>query len=133
MTTITRTERYQTNACMDREDALAMAGHLRVLAPILAAARGPIAVASCDDQTRLHYARLVRILQRATQPNVVGQAACQGVERITLVVENGASTFTVRTGEAELVLDSTARRMRLDAARSNVVAIEQPEQRRRYG
>lgn len=131
MTTITRTERYETNACMDREDALAMADHLRALAPILAATAGSVSMARCDDDTHLHYVRLVRILQRATQPNVVGQAACQGVERMTLVIENGVSTFTVRTRDAELVIEATHRRMRLDAAKSNVVSIEPPAQRRR--
>lgn len=131
MTIVNRAERYETNACMDRQDAEQMGVHLLALAPVLATCGGMLAVNDCDYQTCLHYSRLMRILQRATQPDVVGRAACSGVERITLDIENGYRIFTIRTQRADIVIDAERSYIRVDGPVGKVVQMNQYGNRRR--
>jgi len=131
MTRITRTERYETNACMDRQDAQEMSDHLLALASTLVDRKGIVAMDQCDHETGLHFARLVRILQRATQPDVVGQAGCAGVSKIVLHVVDGVRTFTVSTPRADIIINADRRTLSLDGTTGQVVSIERFDHRRR--
>ena len=107
-----RIERYEATGVMDRQDATDMTQHLMALASVLAA-RGFIP-ADADHETQLHRARLVRIIQRATQPNVVAQVTVSGVDRVSYTVENGRRSMTVRTPRADIVLDLDKRTVTIE-------------------
>lgn len=114
MTGVTRIERYESNACIDREDAQAMSEHLTAIASALSRGRGRLRIDGRDQELSLHYARLVRVAQRCTQPNVVARAGVTGVDRIILSIENGVRTVTIRTQRADVILDTTARTVTLE-------------------
>lgn len=122
MTAVVRIERYESLGCMDREDAEAMAVHMHAIADRLARSGGVLDVVG-DHAMGLHYARLVRVAQRATQPNVVARAVSPGVERITYLVENGRRTMTIRTRQVDLVLDLDRRRVSVEQRDDKVVEI----------
>lgn len=114
MTAIHTYSRYESNACMDREDANALSEHLLALATALSARRGRIDFETAPHEIALHYARLVRVVQRATQPNVMGRAAAPGVEKLMQIIENGVISFIVRTPQADIVVDMGRRIMTLE-------------------
>ncbi len=122
MTAVVRIERYESAGCMDREDAEAMAVHMHAIADCLARSGGELDIGG-DHAIGLHYARLVRVCQRATQPNVVARAVSPGVERITYLVENGRRTMTIRTATVDLVLDLDRRRVTVEHRDSKIVEI----------
>ena len=123
MTQSMRLERYTSNACMDREDADALGVHLAAIARALATSRTTLAVTGSDTELATHYARLVRVMQRATQPDVVGRVPCQGVERITQEIENGRRTFTIRCEHADIVLDAGDRTAQIVALQADAVQV----------
>lgn len=114
MTAVTRIQRYESTGCIDREDAAAMGDHLNAIAVSLTTGGGTVSIDRAGGAVALHYARLVRIAQRCTQPDVIARAPCGGVDGIVLDVENGRRTITIRTQRADMILDLTARRVTLE-------------------
>jgi hypothetical protein len=121
MTYRNKVETYRATGVMDRQDATDLSAHLMALASVLAAKGG--IDASADHETQLHRARLVRIVQRATQPDVVAQVTVSGVDSLTYTIENGRRSMTVRTPRADIVLDLDKRTVVVDdrGARSDRV------------
>lgn len=119
MTKTHRYTRYESTTCIDREDANALATHLMALASMLAANGCRLDLDRVDRDTGLHYARMVRVVQRATQPNVVGKAPCPGVLRMIMIVENGEHRAIIETPKAEITVSLTHRTMVLEPRGAN--------------
>lgn len=127
MTAVTRVERYESVGCMDREDAYAMGDHLNTIAVALASNGGSMSIDKVGHDIAKHYSRLVRVVQRCTQPNVVAKVPCAGVDLIVLNIENGRRTVTIRTQRADMILDLSTRRVVIE---ERVVEIQPYLQRR---
>lgn len=103
-------QRYESVACMDRQDAEDLNSHLMAIATALATnKRGCMDLATQSLEIGRHVSRLIRIVQRATQPDVVGSCPCNGVERLILTVDDGKRLITVRTPRADIVFDFAGR------------------------
>lgn len=105
MTVVHTFQRYEAVACMDREDADALGKHLMAIADALTNGRARLDLNGHDHQLELHVARLVRIVQRATQPDVMGRSPCAGVEKLIQTIDDGKRLITVRTARADIVFD----------------------------
>jgi len=114
VTAVTRVERYESIGCIDREDAAAMGDHLNAIAVSLTTGGGSVSIDRAGGDIGLHYARLVRIVQRCTQPDVIARAPCAGVDGIVLDIENGRRRITIRTQRADMILDMATRRVTLE-------------------
>lgn len=112
MTYRTRVESYRSNGVVDRQDAADLSAHLMALASVLAA-KGRID-GDADLDTQLHRTRLIRIIQRATQPNVVAQVTVSGVDSVTYTNDNGRRVMLVRTPRADILLDLDKRTVVVD-------------------
>jgi hypothetical protein len=77
---------------------------------------------------------MMRVVQRATQPNVVGKAPCPGVLRMIMIVENGEHRAIIETPKAEILVNLSRRKMILEprgASQARVVDLNHYRERQR--
>lgn len=95
--------RYEARGAMDALDAGDLAGHMLALATMLAGAGGHLTVS--DHQTALRIARILRIVQRATQPGIESTTAVAGVNGLNLIDTNGERTIVINIPQADVMID----------------------------
>lgn len=119
MITTNRIVRYEARGAMDSQDAGDLAGHMLTIATALASNGGRLNVDSQDMELRV--ARIVRIVQRATQEDLPSTTHCPGITGMAMIDDNGRRTIVIGTGRADVVIDLDPRNRRtirlVDASR----------------